>query len=422
MNCNANASGEQLESAFLLFNQLSEKLAQSYGELEQRVTQLSLELAEARNERLKQLAEKEILAARLEGLLDVLPAGVVVLDAAGRINQANPRAHEMLGDALLGASWMQVASTALVTRGDELQLCDGRRVSIAGTALNAEPGKIIMITDISETCVLQEKLSRQQRLTSLGEMLASLAHQIRTPVATALLYLSNIKHPNANMTHRARFVDRASERLQHLEHMLNDMLVFARGDVSAAEYFSTAELIEHCQHQLAPILSVSGAVMSVNNEVPESMLKGNRDALLGAFHNLLLNALEACDDTPRLEINITRTSDNAIAFQFSDNGRGIESAVIGRILEPFYTTRSNGTGLGLAVVNATVDSHHGSLEISSCMGEGSCFTVKLPQAACQDALASQLAAADITDHCTNNSMFHTHRPDNVFEVKKGVSV
>jgi two-component system sensor histidine kinase FlrB len=422
MNCNANASGEQLESAFLLFNQLSEKLAQSYGELELRVTQLSQELAEARNERHKQLAEKEILAARLEGLLDALPAGVVVLDADGLINQANPRAHQMLGDTLVGQSWIRVASSALITQGDALQLRDGRRVSVAGTALLAEPGKIILITDISETCALQEKLSRQQRLTSLGEMLASLAHQIRTPVATALLYLSNIKHPNANITHRARFVDRASERLQHLEHMLNDMLVFARGDVAAAEYFSVNELIEQCLHQLEPILRSAGAVLTINNEVPEAMLKGNRDALQGAFQNLLLNAIEACTDIPKLGISISRTYQNTLQFEFNDNGCGMEQAVISRILEPFYTTRSNGTGLGLAVVNATVASHGGHLEMSSSKGIGSCFTIRLPQAACQDALASRLAAADIAEHCVDSTLLLKQRPNNVFQVKKGVSV
>ncbi len=100
-----NLPGVQLEDAFQLFNQLSEKLAMSYGDLETQIAHLSSELAEARSERLKQLAEKELIANRLEGLLDTLPAGIVVLDADGCINQANPVAHEMLGEELLGCSW-----------------------------------------------------------------------------------------------------------------------------------------------------------------------------------------------------------------------------------------------------------------------------------------------------------------------------
>ena len=97
MNSQINGAGKQLESAFQLFNQYSEKLADSYADLESHVSQLSEELAEARNERLIQLAEKEVLAKRLEGLLDALPAGIVVLDANGCITQTNPVAREMLG-------------------------------------------------------------------------------------------------------------------------------------------------------------------------------------------------------------------------------------------------------------------------------------------------------------------------------------
>ena len=80
MNNQIDAAGERLEDAFQLFNKLSEKLADSYGDLETQVVQLTKELAEARSERLIQLAEKEVLAKRLAGLLDVLPAGIVVLD------------------------------------------------------------------------------------------------------------------------------------------------------------------------------------------------------------------------------------------------------------------------------------------------------------------------------------------------------
>ncbi|MBT8438886.1 MAG: PAS domain-containing protein, partial [Gammaproteobacteria bacterium] len=95
----------QLEDAFQLFNQLSVTLAESYGDLQVQVEHLSRELTEARSERLKQLAEKERLANRLEGLLDTLPAGIVVLDSRGLITQANPVAHDMLGDEILGQAW-----------------------------------------------------------------------------------------------------------------------------------------------------------------------------------------------------------------------------------------------------------------------------------------------------------------------------
>ena len=189
MNRADNLTGEQLEDAFQLFNQLSETLAESYGDLQIQVEHLSRELAEARSERLKQLAEKELIANRLERLLDTLPAGIVVLDGNDCISQANPVAHDMLGEDLSGQSWQALAQQVFISDGDELRLQDGRWVSVSVRSLDTEPGKIILVTDITETHTLQGIVSRQQRLTSLGEMVASLAHQLHSEarISTALL-------------------------------------------------------------------------------------------------------------------------------------------------------------------------------------------------------------------------------------------
>ena len=100
MNSKANVSGDQLEDAFTLFNQMSARLADSYGDLETQVMNLSKELARVHDERLKELAEKELLARRLEGLLNTLPAANCRHDEQGCISQNNPIAEEMLGEEL----------------------------------------------------------------------------------------------------------------------------------------------------------------------------------------------------------------------------------------------------------------------------------------------------------------------------------
>lgn len=388
-------SGEQLENAFLLFNQMSEKLALSYGELDTRVAELSAELAEARSERLKQLAEKEVLASRLEGLLNTLPAAIVVVDAEGCINQVNAIAEQMLGDDLLGQSWSELAQKMIVAAGDELRLNDGRWVSISTRALNAEPGKIILITDVSDTRELQAVVNRKQRLTSLGEMLASLAHQIRTPLASALLYLSNSSHPDAQQSDRERYIEKSCERLHHLNRMVNDMLTFARGGESTSENIDLISFIEQLEQLLEPQLTKSAACLRIDNKVKQACLLGNRDALLGAFQNLTSNALEACEGIAeqRPELNLSVSSNEGmLEFEFSDNGSGIEDDIKERLLEPFFTTRSSGTGLGLAVVNATVNSHGGRLEIHSNTGQGSCFNITLPLLSENAILPSELDA------------------------------
>ena len=370
--------GEQLEDAFRLFNRLSEKLSTSYSELETQVVHLSEELTEARSERLKQLVEKELLAVRLEGLLNTLPGGIVVLDSEGCINQVNPVAQNMLGIDLLGQTWKFVAQQVFITDGDELRLQDGRWVSVSARPLDAEPGKIILVTDVTEIHTLQDMLNRKQRLTSLGEMVAGLAHQIRTPLSAALLYLSNLCHPQAKDADKLRCVDKTKEQLYHLERIVNDMLIFARGGVTESECFTVGQIIDKLRQLLEPLFSESKATLLINNQIPDAPLRGNRDALLAAFQNLANNAIQASDEHPVLEINVNWSNDEAVEFCFRDNGQGMTDEVKGRVLEPFFTTRSTGTGLGLAVVNATVASHHGEFDIQSEEGVGSCFTIKLP--------------------------------------------
>ena len=179
-----------LEQAFALFDQVSTQLSESYNLLEARVTELKGELAVVSAQRMAELAEKERLANRLQNLLDLLPGGVIVIDGLGRVREANPAACDLLGEPLVGELWRQVIARSFAPReddGHEVSLRDGRRLSIATRSLDAEPGQLVLLNDLTETRRLQDQLSRHERLSSLGRMVASLAHQIRTPLSALSL-------------------------------------------------------------------------------------------------------------------------------------------------------------------------------------------------------------------------------------------
>ncbi len=396
-------TSEQLEDAFALFNNLSVKLADSYSELEQQVARLSVELADANSERIRELTEKERLAQRLETLLDSLPAGVIVVDEHDCIRQANPLARDMLGDAIEGMSWQQLARQAIITQNNELRLRDGRWVSVSVRALQGDSDKLVLLADVTETRALQDKLAQQQRLSSLGEMVASLAHQLRTPLTTALLYLSTLEHPNTPDADRQRFVGKARQRLLHLERMVNDMLVFARGDVIAAENINAASLLQKLIDTVRQQCDAVGVALHVSIETGDAEIQASEDALLSALQNLADNAIEACRDVARGELRIESTADEAsLRICFIDNGCGMSEAVMNRVLEPFFTTRPTGTGLGLAVVNAAVERFNGSLNIASTPGKGSRFEIILPLAQ-----ADALLSSDITVYASDE--FNRHR-------------
>ncbi|WP_287028888.1 histidine kinase dimerization/phospho-acceptor domain-containing protein, partial [Pseudomonas sp. UBA6310] len=230
----SDRSTDELGRAYALFEQMSERLSDSYGSLQARVDQLTGELELVSAQRMQELAEKERLAQRLQSLLDLLPGGVVVIDGQGLVREANPVAGQLLGQPLVGVLWRQVIVRCFAPRqddGHEVSLKDGRRLSIATRSLNGEPGQLVLLTDLTETRRLQDQLARHERLSALGRMVASLAHQVRTPLSAAMLYASHLNERVLPPEQQQRFAGRLKERLHELEHQVRDMLVFARGEL-----------------------------------------------------------------------------------------------------------------------------------------------------------------------------------------------
>lgn len=402
MNSQTASAEKQLENAFQLFNQFSEKLSNSYSGLECNVARLTKELAKERDERLLQLAEKELLAKRLEGLLDVLPAGILVIDSEDRVVQTNPVAREMLGlqsdsEKGNGKQWKTIASESFVSAGNALRLKDGRWVNVSARSLGEYPGKVILISDVTETHKLETMLNRQQRLSSLGAMIASLAHQIRTPLSSALLFISGVNHPVNDEVQKRDFIEKAKDRLLHLERMINDMLMFAKGDVASAENINMVEFFSQLKSLVEPNYKLQKIELSVNENLKDITILANADALISAIQNLIDNAIEACMDNNNkdtgsidaaIEIHAFLNNKNQVTIKIKDYGCGMSEEVKERAMEPFYTTRFSGTGLGLAVVNATVDRYNGELDLSTKQGEGTEFIIKFPCSTVEVMLAS----------------------------------
>jgi len=374
---------QALMVAFQQFSHLSEQLQSSYQALDSRTEELTKELATARNERLKQLDEKEKLADRLEKLLAALPAGVIVVNAKGVIQTANAAAETIFDQSLEGKKWQHVLSVNTKHTGaQDVILKNANVISMTSQALEADEGEIILINDVSHTRMLQNLADRQNRLAAMGQMAAGLAHQLRTPLSSAVLYASQIARVNTDSTSlqpelQRRAVEKIRTSLRYLEKLINDMLMYAKGGEFADSSFSLNQLLVSFYSRIETQLQQNNAKLNIDNQMPKVSLKGSLDALVSILTNLAENALQACEEDCVIELNVYQQADFVI-LAMKDNGPGLTQEQQLHIFEPFYSERMNGTGLGLAVAQSIAQAHQGDLMVKSEQDNGCTFYLCLP--------------------------------------------
>jgi two-component system sensor histidine kinase FlrB len=401
-----------LEESFQTFNELSQSLETTYHSLEDRVNELQSHVLQSQREARSHI-ETQDRARLLSTVLKVLPAGVLVLDSTGRVQECNQAAEALLGQPLHGELWIDVVKRCFAPQDDdgyEVSLRDGRRVSVSTCPLGDEPGQVLLLTDVTETRSLQDRLSQQKRLAALGEMAASLAHQIRTPLSAAILSVSQIKNNRLPESKRNDVVDKLLVNIRQLENLVNDMLLFSRSGYTGEEPFSIESLLDSLeraiQNNVQAHAQCDAHTCQIINETHDISVVGNPHVLQSALLNLVNNAIEAATKANgtngQVKVLVYSLGLNTVDIKVLDNGYGVPQEIQEKIFDPFFTTRSNGTGLGLAVVRAIARAHRGevwlessadstviSTEVSeqdstqvstqvSKYGEGSAFIMRLP--------------------------------------------
>ena len=312
-------------------------------------------------------------------ILSSLPTALVIINSQGRIVWLNPPAEAMLGYGLLDSLWLDVLLRAFVPRADdghEVSLADGRRVHVALATLDSLPGILISLADITTTRDYEKAKENEKRLVSIGTMTAQLAHQIRTPLASAMLYSEHLKNlPNID-NRTQNWIDRLQECHISIEQQIQDLLLFARGTKIEPsrmdmEYWCT-QLVQRAQ----PYIVSHSVLFRVNNQLiaREGMIHG--ESLIGAVLNLIINAIQS--EATEIYLTLASMDNSGIQISVDDNGKGMSEEVKNHVFSPFYTTKAQGTGLGLAVVYAVVKAHGGRVSLESTEGIGTQVNLYLP--------------------------------------------
>lgn len=319
-------------------------------------------------------------ALLLAEVFEKVPSAIIVLDEQGCVKRANQSASKLLGlEVQEHERWVELVSKVFRPRqddGHEISTKDGRRLQVI--TLDLQQGQLIQMTDLTETRALQDKIAHMERLSSLGRMAASLAHQIRTPLSAAMLYAANLGNANLQPMARKRFQEKLMGRLEALEAQVSDILMFARSNEQTVTEIDASHLVDQTANNVSAVLSKGNAELETISDTGEMPILGNATALTGALSNLVANAVEA--GANKIILKLTKNDDaNTITFSVANNGPEIPEELKQKIFEPFFTSKSSGTGLGLAVVTAVTKVHQGTLQLESWNEEyATVFSITIP--------------------------------------------
>jgi two-component system sensor histidine kinase PilS (NtrC family) len=367
-------------------------------------------------------ARKDELAAQLvkvqleaRDILRNIRSGIVTIDAGGHLLYANPAASALLGIHLeqhIGRGIMELLRTAApelvghldrtvhqrvrTNRGEAIIHADSRRFPIGVTTTYMENGATHVATataifqDISDQKRLESLRVRAERLEAVAELSASLAHEIKNPLASIRSSVEQIARlPRANDDERtlSTLILRESDRLSRL---LSEFIDFARARVTRIEPVDIAAIARGAGNLASahPDRKPSVRVTCTGPQGP-LVIDGDEDLLHRAVFNLALNAVQAAPASGSVQIDLGEMPEDelpagvvfeqgAIALRVSDDGPGIPAEIRDRLFHPFFTTKPGGSGLGLAVVHRAVEAHRGLVLVDSSPG-GTRFTVLLPR-------------------------------------------
>jgi signal transduction histidine kinase len=239
-----------------------------------------------------------------------------------------------------------------------------------------------MVSQLRESRVEIERLhrtqmSRAEHLATLGEMATGLAHEIRNPLAGIAGVIEIIGRDLPATSPARSVVKDVRQEIARINHIVTDLLQTARPHPPKVRKSDLNTTVEHAVmlgRQQAVAKSVE---ISLHKDPTLAEVEHDSDQIHQVLLNLLLNAVQAIDTNGKVIVTL-RSEGNAAIVEVADNGRGISPDQLPNIFRPFYTTKGDGTGLGLSLARRIVEDHQGRIDVSSTLGKGTTFSVVLP--------------------------------------------
>jgi two-component system sensor histidine kinase PilS (NtrC family) len=345
-------------------------------------------------------------AARLAALnVDIvrsLPAGLLTVDPEGRIASANPAAHAILGaeeGSLVGRPALALLPALADARADlDVERVgpvlrregEGRRIDGAPfpigytrTALRSADGapfgELVVFQDLSEINALRAQAERAERLAQLGRMAAGLAHEIRNPLSSITGSVQLVHDAPGLGEEDRRLLANVAREVRRLDELVDTMLAVGKPRPPQRAPHDVARIAADVAKLASAGLGESAGV-SIEVDAPdgEVVVDVDADQLRQVLWNLVKNGVQASRRGQRVRVVVRRDEGGGCTLEVRDEGQGIAREALGRVFDPFVTTRSQGTGLGLALVRQIAEAHRADLRVESEEGAGATFRLRFP--------------------------------------------
>ena len=385
-------NNDLLTRAFRDFDQAATVLQQSYDALTTRLQQMDLELAQTNASLREHLRETEEMRAHVTAVLESLDTGVIVADSQDVVVRCNHSTEQLLGVPQAQLRGRQASAVLAEIRKDHgeypLVLPSGVTIALSQTDLTDESGnligKLVLIHDVTRIRQLEDRLQRRNRLEAMGQMVGSIAHEIRNPLGSVELFASMLRKDLRDQPQLRSYAEHISMAVQSMDQLLSNLLVYTRPDCSRLGWHDTEVLIREvltlASHAIPP--DTVEVRCQVHQLVPKLWCDGPK--MKQVLLNLVLNAVQAMPKGGTLTLTACPSPPEiqevpAVHITVSDTGTGIPAELQSRVFDPFFTTKDQGTGLGLAIVHALVEAHHGRIDVESRPAHGTSFVITLPR-------------------------------------------
>ncbi len=400
----------ELKQAFHEFVASTHQLESAYHDLQTHADNMDEELNRTNRSLCDKVSALDEMTRYLNGLLNSMHNGVVAVDVEGRVMTMNPAAEHILGISAADAVGQQYAALlrtpptslpivkalksgkSFTCVRHELRRPDGNSVllessvSLIHNTRDQIIGALDIFRDLSLVRDLETKLRHADRLATLGKISASVAHEVRNPLHAVEGFARLLAQDLEDNDPRRRFADNIIAAVQNLEKTVSGMLIFARPfrlNLARTQADRLVEDVADLLEQEIRHRTLKNMALDVVLPASAPQIRADCEQLKRALLNLGHNALDAMPGGGRLSLQVMPPFSDQEGTQYvrisvADTGAGIDPHILGRLFEPFATSRSNGNGLGLAMVHKIVELHEGRITFETGPGSGTIFHVDIP--------------------------------------------